>query len=79
MIYVKDRRRRRKTKMLQIVKTRLARLGSDQRGQDFVEYALITGFAATSATAVSSAVAATATQLGGTIGAILRVLSAAAN
>ncbi len=64
--------------MLHTVKTKLAQLGTDRRGQDFIEYALITGFTATSATAVSSAVAATATHLGGTIGAILRVLTAAA-
>ena len=56
----------------------IARLCSDQRGQDFIEYALIAGLVATSAVAISSAVAATGIHFGGAMAALAQAIAATA-
>ena len=65
--------------MVQDAIKRMIRLGSDQRGQDFIEYALIAGLVATSAAAISSAIAATAVQLGGVMSALAKAIAVTAS
>jgi Flp pilus assembly pilin Flp len=65
--------------MLQSTIEKIARLRSDQRGQDLVEYALIAGLAASSAIAISSAVAATSIQFGGVMAALAKAIALTAS
>jgi Flp pilus assembly pilin Flp len=64
--------------MFQIKIKKIARLYQDQRGQDFIEYALIAGLVVTSAVAISSAVAATGIQFGGAMDALAQAITATA-
>ena len=50
----------------------------DQRGQDTIEYALIVGFIATAATAISPAVAAVAVRMGQSVGILHAALAVTA-
>lgn len=64
--------------MVQDAIKKIARLGSGQLGQDLIEYALLAGLVATSATAISPAIAATADRLSTVISVLANALSATA-
>ena len=64
--------------MVQHMIKKVAKLGSDQQGQNFIEYALIVGLAATAAAAISPAIAATAAHFGSAMSALAGVLAVTA-